>query len=666
MLLKPGSQIKHDGRIFDFTHTTNDDEFCFKNLQNGSVVTLKLKEVEKAFIDGRLQCHIDIKKEFPHWKEVAMRSDFMSRPLSHRLKAFKNKDYCDAILAAGEPKPCHTAWVPILERVAETNDEDAPSVDSVKRWLKPYKNRDCDVRALLPGYGARGRKRKVRDAAEDTFLAAMISLFQSPECPSKQRIVEIVRDGYEEARRRNPLASRWKAPCKSTIIRMIDELDRVETVLRREGADSARRKFAGVGEGFEPTRRLELVELDHTRADIMVVDNDRSALLGRPWICFAIDKRTRMILGFYIGFHPPSAASLMQCLHHMILPKHYLEEDPVYAELGLTWMAYGVPAAVLVDNAKENHSSHFLTACACLGIQVNYATVMRPEIKGTIERFNGSFATSAYSWLPGRTFGSVAEKGDYEPEKHACMTLTELKLHIHRWILADYAVRTHRGINAVPAMRWEQEVKEYPVRMPASAKDLDVLLGISGTHTIQKNGITIDDLTYYSPELVQIRQIHSGKVVTKRNEDDVGRIAVVHPITQELLYVNCKNRHAWGVSSHQHDRIRAIARAEGATYMNQDVYLKARIAMREAASNLLRNKRSSHKQRNRAARVLGGSNTMMTKATAIIENPERDLDLEEILQKSAPVPLSATEAAKFLNGATPTSGYTPKAHSTAT
>ncbi|WP_374650531.1 Mu transposase C-terminal domain-containing protein [Dongia sp.] len=661
--LNRGDQIDHQSHIYDFTHVTNNGDYCFKSLQNGTVLNQTLNEVEKAFVEGRLQCSLNIGKTLPNWREIALKSDFLSRPFAHRQIAFRRKAYCDAIIEAGEPAPQDKAWPIIIARVAAERNETPPNWETVKRWAKPYKSRNMDIRALLPGYGARGRKRKQLSSLEERFLSSIISRYQVAERPTMEEIVKEVRDRYAEAIATMAGASKWKAPSASTIRRRIKELDPYETTLQREGEAAARQKFQKRGKGFQPSRRLELVEIDHTRADVMVVDEERKAFLGRPWICWAICKRTRMIVGLYIGFHPPGTESIMQCLRNMIMPKTYVQEE--FPELGLTWDAYGIPAAILVDNAQENHSESLKAAAACFNVEIRYAPVGRPEFKGTLERLNGTFATSGYTWMPGKTFGSISARRDYDPAKHACITLKDFRRHVHSWLLAMYCNATHRGINAVPAMRWAEEVQKYPVRLPANVKDIDLLLGISKEYSVSNTGIEIAKLTYQSDELNLIHRAHPNqKVVVKRNPDNVAKIVVVHPVTHDLVVVPCTNPHAHGVSFHQHACILAAMKADGVEHMNQEVYRKARIAHYDMAVAILNMKRSSAKSRAQAARKLSGSNTIQAKSLALHQEPELDPDLEQILAENAPVPMTKAQIAGMVGKQTAAEPYSPKPYKT--
>ena len=51
---------------------------------------------------------------------------------------------------------------------------------------------------------------------------------------------------------------------------------------------------------------MDVVQIDHTPMDIVVVDDLYRQPLGKPYLTLATDVATRCILGFVITFVPPS------------------------------------------------------------------------------------------------------------------------------------------------------------------------------------------------------------------------------------------------------------------------------------------------------------------------------------------------------------------------
>ena len=65
---------------------------------------------------------------------------------------------------------------------------------------------------------------------------------------------------------------------------------------------------------------LDIIQIDHTKVDVILVDDETRKPIGRPFITVAIDVYSRMILVLYI-LEAPSYFSVGQCLLNAILPK---------------------------------------------------------------------------------------------------------------------------------------------------------------------------------------------------------------------------------------------------------------------------------------------------------------------------------------------------------
>ncbi len=53
-----------------------------------------------------------------------------------------------------------------------------------------------------------------------------------------------------------------------------------------------------------------MVQVDHTPADVLIVDRFRRPVIGRPWVTVAIDLATRTIPAFFVGMERPGAATV--------------------------------------------------------------------------------------------------------------------------------------------------------------------------------------------------------------------------------------------------------------------------------------------------------------------------------------------------------------------
>jgi putative transposase len=96
------------------------------------------------------------------------------------------------------------------------------------------------------------------------------------------------------------------------------------------GAKSAEPVALSTPGMLEAAEALELVQIDHTLADVMIVDSEHRRSIGRPWLSLAIDIATRAVLGFHVGLEAPSALAVALCIEHAALPKARLSSPPAW------------------------------------------------------------------------------------------------------------------------------------------------------------------------------------------------------------------------------------------------------------------------------------------------------------------------------------------------
>jgi hypothetical protein len=69
---------------------------------------------------------------------------------------------------------------------------------------------------------------------------------------------------------------------------------------RRHGGKAARTAFGPVGGQYNVNAPLEVMQIEHTRVDAIVVSEVTRKPLGRPWITLAIDVASRIVMGMFM------------------------------------------------------------------------------------------------------------------------------------------------------------------------------------------------------------------------------------------------------------------------------------------------------------------------------------------------------------------------------
>jgi putative transposase len=433
-----------------------------------------------------------------------------------------------------------------------------------------------DIRALTPKYEGRGnftRKfsgcRKHKYSEKDKEKADRIGeivdevIDEKYLNPQRFTVAEVYKELVVRIADENiyrGIGDELPTPSERSLYDVINQLDEYEVIKARYGKRIADLRCGMYKRGPQPKRPLERVEIDHTKLDLFVVDPITKMPIGRPTLTLAIDKYTRMILGFYISFHGAGFLAVMHCLRHAILPKTYVKN--VYPIVKHLWNVFGVPEMLVVDNGPEFHGDGFEDACLQIGTVVSYCPVKKPWFKATVERYFGTLNKELLHQLPGTTFSNIFDREDYDPAKNAVIPLNTLLEIVHVFIIDYYSQRKHRGIKDIPARRWSAAIEQYPPELPARREDLQVLLGDVEHRTIQSNGIALFDLTYNDGALAHLRKGRKGhRFKIKYDPSDISVIYVLDPNNDKFIPVPAEDQqYTKGLSLWQHKVIQRYAR----------------------------------------------------------------------------------------------------------
>jgi putative transposase len=365
------------------------------------------------------------------------------------------------------------------------------------RWARLYRA-SGRLSSLLPEQSSGGRGKSRLNPGVEQILTQTIEDYYL----SRQQ--RTIRSTAQEVARRCCEAS-LHAPNPNTVRLRILALPMRERLRRRSHRKEATDRFTPRPGTFDLAQRpLDIVQIDHTKLDIIVVDREQRLPIGRPWITLAIDIYSRMVVGFCISLDPPGAISTGLCIAHAVLPKEaWLEHRGVVG----TWPCWGFPARIHLDNAKEFHGEMLRRACEQYGIALDYRPPATPHMGGHIERLVGTLMRALHE-LPGATFSNPKQRGNYDAEASAVLTLDELERWLTDYIVCVYHAKRHRGIGTSPLHRWtvgifgdERASGRGAIDRPTDEEQirLDFLPFVE--RTVQPNGVAIEGIQYYSDVL---------------------------------------------------------------------------------------------------------------------------------------------------------------------
>jgi putative transposase len=386
--------------------------------------------------------------------------------------------------------------------------------------LKRYRQRS-QTSSLLPGKRGREPKAPVLDQDREDLLSSCIQEFYlKPERPRLAALMLEIRRRFAERSLR--------APNYRTVLSRIQALDLRLVTAKREGSKKARELLGPVAiSTLQPERPMDVLQIDHTPVDVIVVDQQKRLAIGRPWLTLAIDVRTRMVAGFHVSLWSPSTLSVSLVLSQAVLPKtSWLADRELQT---LDWPVHGLPRTIHVDNAKEFHAEALVRGCQEYGIRLDHRPPGQPHFGGHIERLIGTMM-GAVHLFPGTTFSSVSEKGSYASEERASLTLAELERWLALQIAGVYHLSIHSALGKTPLAAWQEDAETTTrPRDPLDETEFFLSFLPAVPRQIRRDGIHFYNIRYWDNVLSPWAGRLKEPLLVKYDPRNLSRIYVQDP-----------------------------------------------------------------------------------------------------------------------------------------
>lgn len=289
-------------------------------------------------------------------------------------------------------------------------------------------------------------------------------------------------------------------------------------------------------------------QVDHTRADVLVVDQS-GELLGRPWLTIVVDTYSRCIMGMHLGFDAPSSAVVCLALRHGILPKQYSSGY----ELRGIWGTYGLPQYLYTDGGKDFRSQHLEQVATELGIVL--CLRRKPSDGGIVERPFGTFNTQFFSTLPGYVSSKVETRSP-AAESEACLTLMQLEQLLVRYVVDNYnqAIDARMG-DQTRLGRWEAgRIAQLPL---LGERELDMCLMRRDQRTVYRSGyLQFASLTYQGEHLAG----YAGeRVILRYNPRDITTVYIYQLQDNKEVFLTRAHAMGWETETMSYREAQALS-----------------------------------------------------------------------------------------------------------
>ncbi len=469
---------------------------------------------------------------------------------------------------------------------------------TIERWLHNY-----EARELLSDLAPQRRKRPMPTRLHPEVEALVAKVIEDFYL-TKQNLSP--RKAYETLKRLCA-GIRRKVPHEETFRRRLDAVPEELKLRRRRGRKAARDRFAEVKGAFPGADfPLAVVQIDHTKLDIELVDDELRLPIGRPWLTLAIDVYSRMVTGFYLSLDPPSVFSVGMCIAHSALDK-----DAHLDRLGIKgrWPVWGLPCRIHADNGKEFRSKTLDKACQQYGIAITWRLVKVPHYGGHIERFLGTTARELHA-IPGTTFANTRDRGEYDSAKQAVITLDALERWLTQFFVGIYHQRVHSGIGCPPEEQWRRGIMGHgrhkgtglPDPIPDPRRFWRDLLPYT-ERLVRREGIVWDKISYFSDALRPWINARNGgraqKFIVRRNPRDISRLYFLDPELGDYLEIPYRDLAKPSISIWEYREAERFLRDQGRAAENEDVIFAAREEMTRIVAEAKTETRKARRSRQR-------------------------------------------------------------------
>ena len=318
-----------------------------------------------------------------------------------------------------------------------TNGTNDVSERTLRRWREKYRKFNLEfgdgILGLVPGTANRGnRMRRLPENILDLMTKTIDEIYETKKQISIKRAYQQLCLECKE----NALI----VPSYKTFGKAVRMRPKEEQIRKRKGnraAYSSEKLYWHINMTTprHGSRPFEVCHIDHTEMDIELVATNTGKSMGRPWLTLMIDAYSRMVVGFYLTFDPPSYHSCMMVLRDCVRRfKRF-------------------PQTLMLDNGKEFQSVAFEGLLATYECEKKSRPPAKARFGSVCERFFGKTNTELLYSLAGntQTMKNVRQvTKSVNPKSLAVWTLPELYRLLEEYFFKIYPATEHPALHDFP------------------------------------------------------------------------------------------------------------------------------------------------------------------------------------------------------------------------
>ena len=261
----------------------------------------------------------------------------------------------------------------------------------------------------------------------------------------------------------------------------------------------------------------DVYEIDSTVADVMLVHHDdRSRIVGKPCLYMVRDRKSNLVVGFYVGFEEASWLAAQQAITSVTEDKQALCQRYGVVYDPADWPAHRImPKEFVADRGAEMLSNDSTRIVEGLELTLTNLPARRgdwkPHVECGFKQTHRALRGVVAGYIPPEHFGK-RQKYDYSQD--AAHTLNEFRKIIleaiikqNRSPMPGYPLAPQyllQGMQPTPVNIWNVEIRDRAGLLSTySEQEVRLALLPQADVVVTREGIQLGECFYSAPEILE-------------------------------------------------------------------------------------------------------------------------------------------------------------------
>lgn len=520
--VRVGAQYLLDGRTYELINITN-LLISLRDVRGKRVQYFSPDDFQGALFHK----HISLYQSAPLQESIAVLFTNSDNP--RVIEARRKYHYVSGLKSLFHGSlPRKASTIEINKLAEKIGDNSTPGYSTVCKWTKRCMRNNWSPFALLKSTSTKSRGKTTPSSTNLIIDRYINEAYLSDQKNTIVLVHKLIRGQiiHDNLARRENNVELIHEPSLSTVRRHILKHCGFHTDSCRLGPYLAQKNNKFGEMWTEPVNLLEQVEMDSTPIDIHLVDEKGESIGRIAHLSAMIEVKSNKVIAYDLSATPPCAEKTLRVMKmaFQVQPGEELQR--------------GKMQELIVDNGTEVVNNTVKNAAQVLGIQIRYVPPRTPDAKPHIERFFNTMNTQFTHRLPGTTFSNIAQRGDYNSQSKACLTMEQLHYFFSKWLEEFYHNNPQGNQKTSPNEKWNRAIAKQLPPEKFSERDLDQLLREVHRRTICGGRIKLFGLQWTGPGLAEMeRRLRPGqKAVIYVNTCNLGEVYVALPDRLDELF----------------------------------------------------------------------------------------------------------------------------------